>query len=288
MMRYSSEYRRKVHMKNEICKKRFTDFQLKWIALVLMVMDHIHYFFEFTGKIPEWFSMLGRLSAPLFLFCLLEGFQHTRNRKKYFLRIYVIAVGMGLLQYIFICFVRRPDGFVPQNQMLATFSILLVILQGIDWCKQKKWGRGLSAIVLPLIWPFVGMGLIQAVPSAANAVLLLHYTLLPMHSAIIDGGTYFILEGILLYLFRKRRALQAAVFFVLALILEGVFPFLLTPVATAEMLITTMYGWMSGFAAIPMYLYNGQRGKGNKKLFYWFYPAHVYILYGISWVMQLL
>lgn len=74
----------------------------------------------------------------------------------------------------------------------------------------------------------------------------------------------------------------------LALILEGVFPFLLTPGATAEMLITTMYGWMSGFAAIPMYLYNGQRGKGNKKLFYWFYPAHVYILYGISWVMQLL
>ena len=48
MMRYSSEYRRKVHMKNEICKKGFTDFQLKWIALVLMVMDHIHYFFEFT------------------------------------------------------------------------------------------------------------------------------------------------------------------------------------------------------------------------------------------------
>ena len=187
-----------------------------------------------------------------------------------------------------VSYTHLPDGFVPQNQMLATFSILLVILQGIDWCKQKKWGRGLSAIVLPLIWPFVGMGLIQAVPSAANAVLLLHYTLLPMHSAIIDGGTYFILEGILLYLFRKRRALQAAVFFVLALILEGVFPFLLTPGATAEMLITTMYGWMSGFAAIPMYLYNGQRGKGNKKLFYWFYPAHVYILYGISWVMQLL
>ena len=186
-------------------RRGLTTAQLKWIALVLMVLDHIHYFFEFTGKIPEWFSMLGRLSAPLFLFCLLEGFQHTRNRKKYFLRIYVIAVGMGLLQYIFICFVRRPDGFVPQNQMLATFSILLVILQGIDWCKQKKWGRGLSAIVLPLIWPFVGMGLIQAVPSAANAVLLLHYTLLPMHSAIIDGGTYFILEGILLYLFRKRR-----------------------------------------------------------------------------------
>ena len=133
--------------------KGFTDFQLKWLALVLMVFDHIHYFFEFTGKVPEWFSMLGRLSAPLFLFCLLEGFAHTRNRKKYFLRIYAIAVGMGALQYVFLSFVRRPDGFVPQNQMLATFSILLVILQGIEWCRQRQWLKGLCAVLLPLLWP---------------------------------------------------------------------------------------------------------------------------------------
>ena len=43
---------------------------LKWIALVTMVLDHIHYFFSFTGCVPEWFSMVGRLGAPLFLFCL--------------------------------------------------------------------------------------------------------------------------------------------------------------------------------------------------------------------------
>ena len=46
---------------------------LKWIALVTMVLDHIHYFFGFTGAVPEWFSMVGRVSAPLFLFCLVEG-----------------------------------------------------------------------------------------------------------------------------------------------------------------------------------------------------------------------
>ena len=33
---------------------------LKWIALVTMVLDHIHYFFSFTGCVPEWFSMVGR------------------------------------------------------------------------------------------------------------------------------------------------------------------------------------------------------------------------------------
>ena len=52
---------------------------LKWIALGLMVLDHIHYMFAYTGLVPEWFSMLGRLSAPLFLFCLAEGFAHTGN-----------------------------------------------------------------------------------------------------------------------------------------------------------------------------------------------------------------
>ena len=53
--------------------KKLTGFHLKYLALVLMVLDHIHYMFDFTGKIPIWFSQLGRLSAPLFLFCLVEG-----------------------------------------------------------------------------------------------------------------------------------------------------------------------------------------------------------------------
>lgn len=60
---------------------------LKMVALVTMLLDHIHYFFGYTGLVPEWFSMAGRISGPLFLFCVVEGFTHTRSRKKYFLRI---------------------------------------------------------------------------------------------------------------------------------------------------------------------------------------------------------
>ena len=36
------------------------------------------------------------------------------------------------------------------------------------------------------------------------------------------------------------------------------------------------------WAVVLMLLYNGQRGSGHKQLFYWFYPAHVYLLYGAS------
>ena len=70
---------------------------LKWIALVTMVLDHIHYFFGFTGVIPEWFSMAGRVSAPLFLFCAREGFGHTKNRKAYLARLYIFSLIMGCI-----------------------------------------------------------------------------------------------------------------------------------------------------------------------------------------------
>ncbi|MFQ8878147.1 MAG: TraX family protein [Roseburia hominis] len=49
-----------------------------------MILDHIHYFFSFTGKIPLFFSWIGRLAAPLFLFCIVEGFLHTHDRKNIF------------------------------------------------------------------------------------------------------------------------------------------------------------------------------------------------------------
>ena len=50
---------------DKLTKKGLDGTQLKTIALALMVLDHIHYFFEFTGCFPTVFSMLGRLSAAV-------------------------------------------------------------------------------------------------------------------------------------------------------------------------------------------------------------------------------
>ncbi len=49
-------------------QKGLTGFQLKYMAMFLMVLDHIHYFFEFTGKIPIWFSILGDFQHHYFYF----------------------------------------------------------------------------------------------------------------------------------------------------------------------------------------------------------------------------
>ena len=39
---------------------------------------------------------------------------------------------------------------------------------------------------------------------------------------------------------------------------------------------------MMVFAAIPLAMYNGERGNAPRWLFYWFYPAHVYLLWALG------
>ena len=90
---------------------------LKLLALSLMLLDHIHYFFGVTGAIPLLFTWLGRLSAPLFLFCLVEGWAHTHSKKRYFLRIWLLGAAMGAVQYACILLpgLQRADGFSPRT-----------------------------------------------------------------------------------------------------------------------------------------------------------------------------
>ena len=121
---------------------------LKTIALVLMLMDHIHYFFEFTGCIPEWFSMLARLSAPLFLFCTVEGFAHTHDRKRYFFRIWCIGAGMAAVQFFMIyakAFRRGADAGLQRHARQRAQTAVLLVLPGP--CLPAVWG------VLPGVSP---------------------------------------------------------------------------------------------------------------------------------------
>lgn len=279
-------------------RRGLSETALKGIALALMVLDHIEYFFSFTGAIPLWFSMLGRLSAPLFLFCTVEGFAHTHDRKRYFRRIWIISACMGLLQFLMM-YAKigvRPDGFFPMNAIFMNFVILIPVWQGIDWLRQRQWARGLAAVLLPLLWPFLFMLLYAAANATPAAWLLdsilaaLAYTVLPCWSLIVDGGGFYIVVGIVLYLLRSRRKLQAAAFVLLTMLFDFAFP-LAQLLGTGEfhfsLMFTLAYEWLGVFAVFFMLLYNGQRGRGMKRLFYIFYPAHVYLLYALSWVVLL-
>lgn len=261
-------------------------FQLKYIALITMVFDHIHYFFDYTGKIPIWFAMIGRLAAPLFLFSVIEGFIHTRNRKKYFLRIYALAILMGLIQFGFYNFLHplvRPDGFFPKNMMLSSFAILLVALQGIAWIQEKKYLKGIPTLLFPLLLPWLMLLLYlsaQDKPIFTLFINLLNYTVLPTHTSISDGGTWLLLTGIAMYLCHKNLKKEVLAFVSVSLVWVLMGIVLSRP--SFHDLMFRYIEWMEIFAAPLMLCYNGQRGKGSKYLFYVFYPTHIYLLYALS------
>lgn len=262
---------------------------LKTIALVLMVMDHIHYFFRFTGFVPEWFSMLGRLSAPLFLFCTVEGFVHTHDRKRYFLRIWAIGAAMGavtfLMLYAFV--LRRPDDFYPLNGIFLDFVILCVVWQGIDWLRARRYVRGLLAVAGPVVWGFA-VAVLASVPGLATPVVFVGSSVLPAWVCVTDGGPVYLIGGLILYLFRDKRPLQLAAWAIWDLGMNGIAVWLALrgqPGFAWTDMFTTYYEWYGAAAVALMALYNGCRGAGRKNLFYWFYPAHVYALYAASWAL---
>ena len=270
-----------------------SDTSLKEIALALMVLDHIHYFFGFTGAVPEWFSMLGRVSAPLFLFCTAEGFAHTHDRRTYLLRLWAMGAGMGLIQFVIgVGLGRRADGFYPMNGILRDLTVACLLWQGIDWLRQRRLGRALALVGgVGVLWPAVSLALVAALPPAGQLPLyFLSWTVLPNWAFSTDGGVWFILGGVLLYALRGRRKIQVLAWAAWAFWIDmGSVSYLLRMgggVSLGQAMLLS-YQWMEVFAAPLMLLYNGQRGAGHKQLFYWFYPAHVYGLYAVScvWIL---
>lgn len=268
---------------------------LKLIALVSMVMDHIYYIFGYTGRIPWWFGLAGRLAAPLFLFCLVEGFTHTRDRKKYFGRVLCIAAPMGLLLFFmrFAGLFVRPDGFYPQNAMLSSFLLLIICFQAFDWIGSKKAGKILAgyAVLLGLfLWPFL-LGLwSMAGPVSANVAGIIGYTLLPVLNISGDVTLPVLLSGIVLYVTRKHRKIQVAALVLVSFLWNFVFVYLSVkslPGFEWSQMFTMYYEWLGAVFAAPLLLcYNGKRGAGYGPFFYAFYPAHIYILYALSWLLM--
>lgn len=261
---------------------------LKGLALVLMLLDHIAYFFDYTGLIPVWFHMAGRLAAPLFLFCTVEGFVHTHNRKRYYLRILLISALMGGLEFamLYAGVLVRPDGFFPLNAIMMAFAVLIPVWQGIDWLREKKFGRGIAVIGAVVLWPLAA-GMFLRVPVLGTVLAGLGMTVLPMWPMVTDGGLPFLLGGVLLYLFRPDRKRQAVIFAVFTFLYEFclvAFAAVVQGGAPFTSMFTDYYEWMGIFAVFFMLCYNGKRGTGHKNFFYLFYPAHVYLLYALSWL----
>lgn len=67
--------------------------QLKYIAVLAMLIDHIGMMFiPITTPLGTLCRVVGRLTAPIMCMFIAEGYKHTRSKEKYALRLLAFAV----------------------------------------------------------------------------------------------------------------------------------------------------------------------------------------------------
>ncbi|MCY7486303.1 MULTISPECIES: TraX family protein [Paenibacillus] len=234
----------------------FNAFQLKLLAAALMTLDHIQAYFP--DSVPLTFHWLGRLSAPIFFFLLIEGYAFTRNRRRYLLRLAagaaVMAAGSTLLLYLL------PGGSIPNNIFLSMLGALL-LLTTYDWALRTESGVA---------------GWVLCCAVASLMIVVVEFSWLSVSMALV------------FYLFRGRGRAMAVAFIISSLAFTiGMDLFAYREPALWSLAYDWRINaqWMMIFAIIPISFYNQQRGYQSiwgKYGFYLYYPLHIWILYASS------
>lgn len=252
---------------------------LKIVALVLMLIDHIG---EFIPGAPFVFRIIGRLSAPLFIFCSMWGFHYTRNRKKYLLRLYGFSLGMGIINVILNSLFISPYKYCSNNIFSSIFLICL-FLYCIENCRNK--GVAITAFAF-----LNGCGAMCAyLPQLFKIGNFYNFVIALIPSVFTcEGELMVFVMGLAIYYTKndKKHLTDGYGTFCIFYFLCAI----LTNISATGGHVLPMHLWLFRYCiqwmqagALPLMLcYNGKPGIGLKYLFYIFYPLHIALLYIIG------
>lgn len=250
-------------------------FALKCIALYLMVLDHIGFYF--ADYIPYGLYMflriLGRGSYPLFLFCMTQGYRHTRSRKKYLLRLYLGSLFMtAFALFVDAVFPVEGFGYGFHNIFLSLFLVGILISTIETYQRDKKAGLIMTGCI------FASQLLYVIAPWFLPA---LHYysgdvrTGITPNLALNEYGFLFIILGVSMYFLHDQKRTFSIIYMLFCI---------------AQLSDEALNGECPGFPiqwfmvlVLPLMLrYNGERGRSFKYFFYIFYPAHTFLLFYLA------
>ncbi len=216
---------------------------LKIIAITAMLIDHTAV--VMISPDPSVLRNIGRIAFPLFAFMIAEGARHTRDIKKYALR---------LLLFAFISEIPFDmafgSGFLDFSKQNVYFTLLagLVSVYLIRLFKEKK---------------LTYLGIFTTLIIASAAMLM-----------STDYGFTGVIVITLFYVISDYPKSVKCIGYILITLLTVVvilprFPY----IAIAP---TQIFAVIS---AVILIFYNGQKGfKINRYFFYAFYPGHIIIL----------
>lgn len=224
--------------------------QLKLIAVIAMTLDHLVWtFYPGYSQFPAalLFHLIGRIAAPIMWYFIAEGYHHTRNIRKYTLRLFVLAL-ISHFAYNFcfdIPFLPFQTSVFNQTSVIWPLAWGLVLLRINGSTRYNDWQKVLflllvCVITFPSDWSCI----------AAMAIFFIG----------ANRGNFKAQMGWMMF----WTAVYSLVYF---------------------LFLDTLYGFvqLGTCLAIPILRrYNGERGSCRSivKLFYFYYPAHL-ILCGI-------
>lgn len=241
--------------------RKLTSAQLHILAMGFMLCDHV-WAMLFTQQ--RWLTCLGRVAFPIFAFLLVEGFFHTRDLKKYMLRMLLFAV----ISEIPFDLVYSGTAFYPYHQnVMWTLLLSLLTMELIHRTRQR--GK---------LWLTVLVSVLAAAAAYLIGIVLQ-----------LDFFGIGIPTVLVFYFFRGDRWWcrlgQLACLYWLNVELIGGYYY---PITLFGHEIEFIEQSLALLALIPIWLYSGEKGyhaKWFQYLCYAFYPAHLLILY-LLWALS--
>ncbi|MCL2840739.1 MAG: conjugal transfer protein TraX [Defluviitaleaceae bacterium] len=238
-------------------------YQLKWIAIIGMFLNHAVYAWEEVLPLGVMVVLyaFGGLTFPILAYFVVEGYRHTSNLKRYILRLLIFGViavplhmmvfggfGINILFTIILslCFLKLYDTIKIRALFWIVFVIIniITVILFIDWFI-------IGPIVVLLYHIIKNENARRIVPGIVAGVLwlgLLLFLLVSMLGVYSTGGA------------EALAALEAMAF-------------------SLDIVYASLSFFIGCFAAAYLIKnFNGERGKKMKWTFYVAYPVHFIIL----------
>lgn len=238
---------------------------IKLIAVTAMTIDHTAWMI-FPGypreMAPVLLHMIGRVTCPIMCYFVAEGFYHTKNVRRYTIRLFAFA-------------------------LLSHFAYVFASMDFVDWKSFIPCYYGSVLNQTSVMWPLAwGLVMLRIANSQKIRKDVVKTALIILICLISFPGDWSCVAGLWIMAFgTNREKFKEQMFWMVF--------YVAIYAAVYFFAIDRLYGLlqMAVVFAIPiLMMYNGERGKNQtwnrvmKWLFYAYYPLHLFVIGWIQYV----
>ncbi|WP_455147863.1 TraX family protein [Clostridium sp.] len=247
---------------------------LKYLALLAMTADHIA---VICRPVPG-FRAFGDLAFPLFAFLLVEGFFHTRDRRRYGRRL-LLAAAVSEIPYD-LAFSGQWMDAQHQNVCLTLF-LALVAMELLERYGSGIWEKLVLTAVFCTLTEAVGadggawgMGLVLAFYFCERAAGVFAND---RQCSYLNAKSQQEPLQLTKCKVRNERSVGSFAYKKMGACMKIIAAVLISAFAWQEPL------WVLALTAVCLLLYDGSKGRSRfRSFFYIYYPAHLLVLYFVG------